>query len=86
MHKACDWHRLEKIHRAAGRELGLFSQMVTPPMTVKKLKECGTLGTTSLAWYIGRAVYQARQEKTSIMKAVVRVPRPLVPWFDVADL
>jgi DUF917 family protein len=31
-----------------------------------------TLGTTSLAWYIGRAVYLAKQEKTDIMKAIVR--------------
>jgi len=73
VHKSSDPHKLEKIHRKAGHELGLFSQMVLPPMTIKNAKKVGTLGTTSLAWYIGRAVYLARQEKTDIMKAIVSV-------------
>ncbi|KEF56832.1 uncharacterized protein A1O9_07022 [Exophiala aquamarina CBS 119918] len=71
VHKSTSVAKLEKIHRKAGHELGLFSQMVTPPISVKDTKKVGTLGTTSLAWYIGRAVYLARQEKTDIMKAVV---------------
>lgn len=71
VHKASSAAKLEKIHRKAGQELGLFSQMVNPPMTVKETKTMGTLGTTSLAWYIGRAVYLAKQEKTDIMKAIV---------------
>ncbi|KKY24432.1 putative n-methylhydantoinase a acetone beta subunit [Phaeomoniella chlamydospora] len=71
VNKAADMHKLEKIHRKAGHELGLFSQLVIPPITVKDTKKVGTLGTTSLAWYIGKAVYQARQEKTSIMDAIV---------------
>ncbi|EXJ83126.1 hypothetical protein A1O1_06745 [Capronia coronata CBS 617.96] len=74
VHKAADFRKLEKIHRKAGHELGLFSQMVIPPMTIKDVKRVGTLGTTSLAWYIGRAVYLARQEKTDIMKAIVTNP------------
>lgn len=72
VNKCSDFRKLEKIHRKAGHELGLFSQMVLPPISVKDAKRVGTLGTTSLAWYIGRAVYLARQEKTSIMKAIVR--------------
>ncbi|KAK6373611.1 hypothetical protein LTS17_008103 [Exophiala oligosperma] len=72
VHKSSDPHKLEKIHRKAGHELGLFSQMVPPPMKIKDAKRVGTLGTTSLAWYIGRAVYLARQEKTDIMKAIVQ--------------
>ncbi|KAK5957754.1 hypothetical protein OHC33_000943 [Knufia fluminis] len=71
VNKCSDFRKLEKIHRKAGHELGLFSQMVLPPISVKDAKRVGTLGTTSLAWYIGRAVYLARQEKTSIMKAIV---------------
>nr|KAK5438916.1 hypothetical protein LTR18_008351 [Exophiala xenobiotica] len=71
VHKATDPKKLEKIHRKAGHELGLFSQLVLPPITIKDAKRIGTLGTTSLAWYLGRAVYLARQEKTSIMKAIV---------------
>lgn len=73
VNKCADFRKLEKIHRKAGHELGLFSQMVIPPLTVKQTKEVGTLGTTSLAWYIGRAVYLARQQNTSIMKAIVRI-------------
>lgn len=45
--------------------------MVPAPMTAERVKEVGTLGTTSLAWYIGRAVYLAKQQKTSIMDAIV---------------
>lgn len=71
VHKASDWRKLEQIHRKAGLELGLFSQLVSPPVTVKRVKEVATLGTTSLAWYIGKAVYQAKQEKTNVMKAIV---------------
>ncbi|KAH0845037.1 hypothetical protein AYO21_01700 [Fonsecaea monophora] len=71
VHKAASTEKLEKIHRKAGQELGLFSQMVWPPMSVKDTKIMGTLGTTSLAWYIGRAVYLAKQEKTDIMKAII---------------
>ncbi|KAL1867169.1 hypothetical protein VTK73DRAFT_4281 [Phialemonium thermophilum] len=71
VHKCSDMRKLEKIHRKAGTELGLFSEMVIPPLTVKQTKQVGTLGTTSLAWYIGRAVYLARQQNTSIMKAIV---------------
>jgi hypothetical protein len=73
VNKSGDARKVEKIHRKAGLELGLFSQLVIPPLTVKRVKEVGTLGTTSLAWYIGRAVYLAKQEKTSIMKAIVRI-------------
>ncbi|KAH7024574.1 uncharacterized protein B0I36DRAFT_416023 [Microdochium trichocladiopsis] len=71
VHKAADFHAVERIHRKAGLELGLFSQLVCPPMNVKRVKEVGTLGTTSLAWYIGRAVYLAKQRKTSIMDAIM---------------
>lgn len=71
VNKCRDIRKLEKIHRKAGEETGLFSQMVIPPLTVKETKRVGTLGTTSLAWYIGRAVYLARQENTSITKAIV---------------
>lgn len=69
-----DFRKLEKIHRKAAQEIGLFSQMAIPPMTVKQVKKVGTLGTTSLAWRIGRAVYLARQQNTSIMKAIVWGP------------
>lgn len=69
--KASDFHKVEKIHRKAGLEMGLFSQLVCPPISVKRVKEVATLGTASLAWYIGRAVYLAKQEKTSIMKAIL---------------
>jgi DUF917 family protein len=71
VNKAQDFHKLEKIHRKAGLELGLFSQLTIAPLTVKDIKEVGTLRTMSLAWYIGRAVYLARKEKTDIMKAIV---------------
>ncbi|KAK3076099.1 hypothetical protein LTS18_013925, partial [Coniosporium uncinatum] len=71
VHKASDSQKLEKIHRKAGQELGLFSQMVSPALTVEETKTTGTLGTTSLAWYIGRAVYLAKQEKTDIMEAII---------------
>ncbi len=40
-------------------------------MDVATAKRVACLGTTSLAWYIGHAVYQARQEKRSIMDAIV---------------
>lgn len=76
VHKASDSQKLEKIHRKAGQELGLFSQMVSPALTVEETKTTGTLGTTSLAWYIGRAVYLAKQEKTDIMEAIVSFIRP----------
>lgn len=74
VNKCSDIRKLEKIHRKAAQEIGLFSQMVSPPLTVKQAKKVGTLGTTSLAWRIGRAVYRARQQNTSIMKAIVCSP------------
>jgi len=74
VHKAANFQAVERIHRKAGLELGLFSQLACPPMTVERVKQVGTLGTTSLAWYIGRAVYLAKQQKTSIMDAIVGLP------------
>ncbi|KAK5173555.1 uncharacterized protein LTR77_002236 [Saxophila tyrrhenica] len=71
VNKATSIRKVEKIHRKAGHELGLFSQLVIPPMDVATAKKVACLGTTSLAWYIGRAVYQARQEKRSITDAIV---------------
>ncbi|KAK6005849.1 hypothetical protein QM012_007491 [Aureobasidium pullulans] len=71
VHKSASVRKSEKIQRKAGQELGLFSQLVFPPLSVKEVKAFGTLGTTSLAWYIGRAVYQAKQQKTDIMQAIV---------------
>lgn len=73
VYKADSFHRAEKIHRKAGLELGLFSQLTIAPLTVKETKEVANLGTTSLAWRIGRAVHLARHKKTSIMKAIVSV-------------
>ncbi|KAK7424518.1 hypothetical protein QQX98_000483 [Neonectria punicea] len=64
--------RLEKLQRKAALELGLLSQMAQAGMRVGDLKRCGVLGSTSLAWHIGRAIYQARQEKTSIVNAILR--------------
>ncbi|RDW74917.1 hypothetical protein BP6252_06059 [Coleophoma cylindrospora] len=69
--KADNMHKLERIHRKAALEIGLFSQMAPAPLTIKDVREVGTLGTMSLAWYIGRGVYQARQEKTSIIQAIL---------------
>ncbi|RFU34899.1 hypothetical protein B7463_g1495, partial [Scytalidium lignicola] len=69
--ESSDMHKLERIHRKAALEIGLFSQMAPAPLTMKEVREVGTLGTMSLAWYIGRAVYQARQEKTSIIQAIL---------------
>lgn len=71
VNRSVDIRKVEKIHRKAGHELGLFSQLVIPPMSVEMAKRVACLGTTSLAWRIGRAVYQARQEKRDIMKAIV---------------
>ncbi|RSL59960.1 hypothetical protein CEP54_007019 [Fusarium duplospermum] len=64
--------RLEKLQRKAALELGLLSQMSQSGMRVGDLKKYAVLGSTSLAWYIGRAIYQARQEKTSIVDAILR--------------
>ena len=72
VYKSSSFHRAEKIHRKAAIELGLFSQLAIAPLTVAETKKVGTLGTTSLAWRIGRAVYLARQKKTSIIKSIVR--------------
>ncbi|KAL1387424.1 hypothetical protein HDK64DRAFT_330579 [Phyllosticta capitalensis] len=70
VNKCADMRRVEKIHRKAALEIGLFSEMVPAPLTVKEVKEVGTLKTTSLAWRIGRAVFLARREKRDIMKAI----------------
>ncbi|KAJ3461158.1 hypothetical protein MRS44_009711 [Fusarium solani] len=64
--------RLEKLQRKAALELGLLSQMSQCGMRVGDLKKYAVLGSTSLAWHIGRAIYQARQEKTSIVDAILR--------------
>lgn len=63
---------LEKLQRKVTLELGLLTQIAQAGMRVGDLKRCGVLGSTSLAWHIGRAIYQARQEKTSIVDAIVR--------------
>lgn len=72
-----DPERLERLQRRAALELGLLSQMAQAGLRVGDLKRCGVLGSTSLAWYIGKEIYQARQEKTSIVDAIVRIPPPL---------
>ncbi|KAK8154076.1 hypothetical protein BC567DRAFT_276983 [Phyllosticta citribraziliensis] len=71
VNKCADMRRVEKIHRKAALEIGLFSEMVPAPLTFKEIKEVGTLKTTSLAWSIGRAVFMARREKRDIMKAII---------------
>ncbi|KAK7516897.1 uncharacterized protein IWZ02DRAFT_422916 [Phyllosticta citriasiana] len=71
VNKCADTRRVEKIHRKAALEIGLFSEMVPAPLTVREVKEVGTLKTTSLAWNIGRAVFMARREKRDIMKAII---------------
>jgi DUF917 family protein len=71
VNKATSIRKAELLHRKAGNELGLFSQLTIPPMTVAMAKKVACLRTTSLAWSIGRAVFQARQEKTDIMAAIV---------------
>ncbi|KAH9844578.1 Hydantoin utilization protein A [Teratosphaeria destructans] len=72
VNKATGIPKVEKIHRKAGQELGLFSQLVIPPMTAATVKRVACLGTMSLAWYIGRAVFRAKQEKRSIMDAILQ--------------
>lgn len=69
--KSADVRKTEKIHRKAGQELGLFSQLALPPMTVRFCKKVACLGTMSQAWWIGRAVALAKQEKTGITKAII---------------
>lgn len=69
--RCADPVRLEKLQRKAALELGLLSEMAQAGMRVGDLKRAGVLGSTSLAWHIGRAVYQAKQEKTSIVDAIV---------------
>ncbi|KAM6518983.1 hypothetical protein FALCPG4_012641 [Fusarium falciforme] len=64
--------RLEKLQRKAALELGLLGQMSQSGMRVGDLKKYAVLGSTSLAWHIGHAIYQARQEKTSIVDAILR--------------
>lgn len=69
--KAADLRKVEKIHRKTSYELGLFSQMVIPPITVADCKRVACLRAISLAWHIGRAVCLARQEKTDVIQAII---------------
>ncbi|KAF2773044.1 hypothetical protein EJ03DRAFT_387343 [Teratosphaeria nubilosa] len=61
VNKATSIPKVEKIHRKAGQELGLFSQLVIPPMTAATAKRVACLGTIILqASPSGKVLYTGK--------------------------
>ncbi|KAH7346980.1 hypothetical protein BKA66DRAFT_505601 [Pyrenochaeta sp. MPI-SDFR-AT-0127] len=65
--------RLESLLRAAAIELGLGCAVCANPLPGSVIKSYGVPNTVSLAWYLGRAVHNARRKKTSYIDAIFNV-------------
>ncbi|OAL50289.1 DUF917-domain-containing protein [Pyrenochaeta sp. DS3sAY3a] len=65
--------RLESLLRTAAIELGLGCAVCANPLPGSLIKSHGVPNTLSLAWYIGRAVHDARRKKISHLHAIFNV-------------
>ncbi|PHH87207.1 hypothetical protein CDD83_9183 [Cordyceps sp. RAO-2017] len=65
--------RLEKLIRNTAVELGLTCASSSNPLPGSAIKAHGVPNTLSQAWYLGRAVHQARRNKTSYVDAIFDV-------------
>jgi DUF917 family protein len=65
------YRKVEGIIRTACIELGNSTATAGRPLTADIIKQYGIPNTVSQAWYLGRAVHLARQEKIDFIKAVV---------------
>lgn len=57
--------------RTTAIELGLTCAAATNPLPGSVIKTAALPNTISRAWYLGRAVHLARQNKTSYIDAIV---------------
>ncbi|KAM0552639.1 hypothetical protein ACHAPJ_007736 [Fusarium lateritium] len=65
--------RLESLLRTAVIELGLGCAVCANPLPGSVIKSHGVPNTVSQAWYLGRAVHNARRNKTSYVDAIFDV-------------
>ncbi|KAF4968199.1 hypothetical protein FSARC_4389 [Fusarium sarcochroum] len=65
--------RLESLLRTAVIELGLGCAVCANPLPGSVIKSHGVPNTVSQAWYLGRAVHDARRNKTSYVDAIFDV-------------
>ncbi|KAH3943079.1 hypothetical protein HBH53_179370 [Parastagonospora nodorum] len=65
--------RLEKLLRSAAIELGLGCAVCANPLPGSVIKSYGVPNTLSLAWYLGRAVHNARKNKTAYVDAIFNI-------------
>ncbi|KAH7310665.1 hypothetical protein B0I35DRAFT_358305 [Stachybotrys elegans] len=65
--------RLETLLRTTAVELGLGCAVCSKPLPGAVIKSHGIPNTLSLAWYLGRAIHQARRRKESYIDAIFRV-------------
>lgn len=63
--------RVEGMLRSQCVNLGLKAAVAAVPLTCDIIREYCIPNTVSQAWYIGRAVHQARRSKTNIVKSIV---------------
>ncbi|RAO71448.1 uncharacterized protein BHQ10_007460 [Talaromyces amestolkiae] len=62
--------RVEGMLRSQCVNLGLKAAVAAVPLSCDIIKEYCIPNTVSQAWYIGRAVHQARRSKTDIVKSI----------------
>ncbi|KAF5571065.1 Hydantoin utilization A [Fusarium phyllophilum] len=65
--------RLESLLRTTVIELGLGCAVCANPLPGSVIKSHGVPNTVSQAWYLGRAVHNARRKKTSYVDAIFDV-------------
>ncbi|GKU08117.1 hydantoin utilization protein a [Fusarium langsethiae] len=65
--------RLESLLRTTTIELGLGCAVCANPLPGSVIKSHGVPNTVSQAWYLGRAVHNARRKKTSYVDAIFDV-------------
>lgn len=58
--------------RAQCVDLGVMVAVACAPLSGRAIKQYAIPNTVSQAWYIGRAVHQARRSKANLMDAIVR--------------
>lgn len=66
--------RIETMLRSQCVDLGNKVAVAATPLTGDVIKKCAIPNTVSQAWYIGRAIHQARKSKKNIIQAIFERP------------
>lgn len=67
-------------------DLGLMAAVAATPLTGDVIRKYAIPNTVSQAWYIGRAIHKARESKTNIVNAIVRLGNTFFFFFRIGTV